>query len=248
MNDVLPPAPIRSDDLSRLGTVLTVWAHPDDEAYLAGGLLAGLTDAGMRAVCVTATRGESADPAASAGERAALAAVRTRELAEALAVLGVTEHHWLGLPDGGCADVDSEVPLACLLHLLDETRPDTVLTFGPDGFTGHPDHRAVSRWVELALERSAASPALLHAVLPEEVVERDRALVEEFGVYELGRPRVCAPAELAVRLPLNGDLLDRKVEALLRQESQTSGLVAAIGLDRFREWVALEAFAPPAGT
>jgi hypothetical protein len=59
---------------------------------------------------------------------------------------------------------------------------------------------------------------------------------------------VCAPAELAVRLPLNGDLLDRKVEALLRQESQTSGLVAAIGLDRFREWVALEAFAPPAGT
>ena len=37
-------------DLTELGTVLTVWAHPDDETYLAGGLLAALADAGHR-VC-----------------------------------------------------------------------------------------------------------------------------------------------------------------------------------------------------
>ena len=36
-----------------------VWAHPDDETYLAGGLSAALTDAGQRVVCVTATRGEA---------------------------------------------------------------------------------------------------------------------------------------------------------------------------------------------
>ena len=51
-------------DATALGTVLTVWAHPDDEAYLAGGLLAAVRDAGNRAVCVTATRGEAADPQA----------------------------------------------------------------------------------------------------------------------------------------------------------------------------------------
>lgn len=248
MSDVLTPVPIGPDDLSRLGTVLTVWAHPDDEAYLAGGLLAGLTDAGHRAVCVTATRGESADPDAGAGERAALAAVRTRELADALGALGVAEHHWLDLPDGGCADADPEVPVGCLVRLLDEVRPDTVLTFGPDGFTGHPDHRAVSGWVDLALSRSAAAPTLLHAVMPADEIDRDRALVEEFGVYELGSPRVCGTSELAVRLPLGGDLLDRKVDALLRQESQTGGLVAAVGLDRFRAWVAHEAYAPPLTT
>ena len=63
--------------LPALGTVLTVWAHPDDEAYLVGGLLALLTDAGQRAVCVTATRGEAADPDAGPAERTALAALRT---------------------------------------------------------------------------------------------------------------------------------------------------------------------------
>ena len=42
-----------------LGTVMTIWAHPDDETYLVGGLAAALTDAGHRVVCVTATRGEA---------------------------------------------------------------------------------------------------------------------------------------------------------------------------------------------
>ena len=52
-------------DSSRLGTVLAVWAHPDDESFVAGGLLAAASDAGSRIVCLTATRGErgTADPA-----------------------------------------------------------------------------------------------------------------------------------------------------------------------------------------
>jgi LmbE family N-acetylglucosaminyl deacetylase len=226
-----------------LGTVLTVWAHPDDEAYLAGALLAALRDAGHRVVCVTATRGEAADPAALPDERAALAAVRTHELEAALAVLGVTEHHWLDLPDGGCAEVDPQVPVARLAHLLDAVAPDTVVTFGPDGFTGHPDHRAVSAWVDAAVRRSATGPRVLHAVAPARPA--DEELDEEFRIYELGRPRECTEEEVAFRLALEGPALDRKVSALLAQESQTAGLVAAVGLDRFRSWVASESFAPP---
>jgi LmbE family N-acetylglucosaminyl deacetylase len=226
-----------------LGTVLTVWAHPDDEAYLAGGVLAALRDHGHRAVCVTATRGEAADPRATPRERALLAAERTRELELALGLLGVTEHHWLDLPDGGCADVDPQVPVRRLLALVEEVRPDTVLTFGPDGFTGHPDHRAVSSWVDQAVRRSATRPDVLHAVAPREAV--DPGLDEEFGVFELGRPRECADDEVAFRMALDGPALDRKVAALLAQPSQTSGLVAAVGLDRFRAWVGSESFAPP---
>ena len=72
---------------------------------------------------------------------------------------------------------------------------------------------------------------MLHAVAREEVV--DRALDEDFGVFELGRPRVCADDELAILLPLDGVLLDRKVEALLQQVSQTGGLVERSGGNGF---------------
>ena len=232
--------------MDRLGTVLMIWAHPDDETYLAGGLSAALTDAGHRVVCVTASRGEAGVSSAAALRRDRLAAIRTTELEEALRILGVEEHHWLDYPDGGCADVDAEEAAARIAVVLHEVRPHTVVTFGPDGFTGHPDHRAVSRWTDLALARAATRPTLLHAVAREGVV--DRELTEDFGVYELGRPRVCADDELDLLLELGGDLLDRKVDALLRQVSQTGGLVEAVGLERFRAWVASESFAVPQTT
>jgi hypothetical protein len=67
-------------------------------------------------------------------------------------------------------------------------------------------------------------------------------------VFDQGRPRVCAEDELALQLRLAGAALERKVEALLRQGSQTGGLVAAVGLERFSAWVATESFARPPGT
>ena len=81
-------APTRARiDIGSLGTILGVWAHPDVEAYLAGGLMAMATDHGSRVVCVTATRGEfgTADPRRRPDR---LAAQRTAELARCLAVLG----------------------------------------------------------------------------------------------------------------------------------------------------------------
>ncbi len=86
------------------------------------------------------------------------------------------------------------------------------------------------------------SPRILHAVRQEFAV--DPELDEEYGVFDLGRPRVCAEADLAFQLPLSGAALDRKVGALLRQVSQTGGLVGAVGRDRFTAWVATESFAP----
>jgi LmbE family N-acetylglucosaminyl deacetylase len=214
-----------------LGTVIMIWAHPDDETYLAGGISALLTDAGHRVVCITATRGE----AGGDGQ------VRTVELDAALEVLGVSEHHWLDYPDGGCAGVDATEAAARIRAVVDEVQPDTVLTFGPDGITGHPDHQTVSTWTDRALDGYDAR--LLHAVSRDKVV--DQALDEDFGVYELGRPRVCADDEIDLLLELDDNTLDRKVKALLLQESQTGGLVDAVGPERFRAWVAYEAFARP---
>jgi len=93
-------------DIRELGTILSIWAHPDDEAYLCGGIMAKAAAAGSRVVCVTASRGELGvtDPTRWPPEQ--LAAIREAELAACLSILGVREHRWLGDPDGGCSDVD----------------------------------------------------------------------------------------------------------------------------------------------
>ena len=95
-------------DVRALGTIMSIWAHPDDEAYLCGGLMAAATDAGSRVVCVTATRGELGvtDPVRWPPDR--LAGIREIEMAECMRILGVSEHHWLGYPDGGCESVDPD--------------------------------------------------------------------------------------------------------------------------------------------
>ena len=154
----------------------------------------------------------------------------------------VAEHEWLHSTDGACAEADAEPAVARLVAVLDDVRPDTVVTFGPDGFTGHPDHRTTSRWVDAALARSTVSPRLLHAVAT--VEDRvDPQLDADFGVFELGQPRVCTQDEVALRLPLDHLMLRRKVLALQAQESQTSALIDAVGLDRYSAWVAVEVFA-----
>ena len=65
-------------------------------------------------------------------------------------MLGVRHHHCLGYPDGGLVDVDPGSAVARLTALIDQVQPDTIVTFGPDGFTGHPDHRAVGHWATQA--------------------------------------------------------------------------------------------------
>ena len=84
--------------------------------------MAAARDHGQRVVCASATAGEHGtdDPAAWPPER--LGAVRRWEAAAAMAVLGVDEHHILGLPDGALAD-DDERRLAWVGRLIDEIRP-----------------------------------------------------------------------------------------------------------------------------
>ena len=102
----------RVDDVRTLGTIVGVWAHPDDEAYLSAGLMAAAVDAGNRVVCVTATRGERGTSDARTWPPARLARVREAELEASLAAVGVREHHWLDYPDGACATVPAPTAIA----------------------------------------------------------------------------------------------------------------------------------------
>jgi LmbE family N-acetylglucosaminyl deacetylase len=226
-----------------LGTVVGVWAHPDDEAYLAGGLMAAARAAGLRVVCVTATDGERGTPDPQRWPPDRLAALRAAELARSLAILGVREHHGLGLPDGGCADLDSARPVGRIAEIIDEVAPDTVLTFGPDGITGHSDHRTVSAWTGAAFSCAARPGArLLHAAVPAGHVRRWRWLHERFSVYEEGYPVVAPEERIALGLRLDDALAARKVAALRAQASQTDGLVAALGVATYTDWVRGEFF------
>ncbi|TQM38115.1 PIG-L deacetylase family protein [Pseudonocardia cypriaca] len=230
--------------ITELGTILGVWAHPDDEAYLSGGLMALAGDAGSRVVCVTATRGELGTPDPDVWPPQRLAAERTVELARCLEILGVTEHHWLGYRDGECPQVDPSEAVARLCELIEDVRPDTVLTFGPDGITGHPDHQTISAWTTKAFDRAAPPDArLLYAALSEPRMRRWKRLGDELGIYLPGYPVVTPADRLPVDLELDPHTAERKVRALAAQTTQTAGLIAMLGVDRYTAWVGAESFA-----
>lgn len=226
--------------LADLGTIMSVWAHPDDEAYLCGGLMAAAVDAGCRVVCVTATRGELGvtDPVRWPPER--LSEIREAELAACLAVLGVTEHHWLGFPDGGCAEIGVVAGAAAVADLAEVVRPDTVLTFAPDGQTGHPDHIAVHRWTAEAVRRTGRGTLHVVANTPE-YLEAHLADLVRLGAI-VGDPPTPWTGPLSVELDLTGDLLERKMAALAAQTSQTEGLRALVGDEWYRSAFRVERF------
>jgi LmbE family N-acetylglucosaminyl deacetylase len=227
---------------SELGTILSIWAHPDDETYLVGGIMAAARDHGQRVVCVTATSGEHGtdDPATWSPTR--LGRVRRWEAAAAMSILGVTEHHVLGYRDGGL-DANDPHAIAEISRLIDDVQPDTILTFGADGMTFHPDHIAVHHWVTAAWQDRHCTTRLLYATPSVEFLVRHRDQFEEWNMYMSDeRPTGVPAAELDVHVRLYGAALDRKIAALRAMATQTSGLIAMLGPDAYAEQVCEEWF------
>jgi LmbE family N-acetylglucosaminyl deacetylase len=223
------------DRVEELGTILSIWAHPDDETYLAGGIMAAAVARGQHVICVCATAGEHGtdDPTRWPPQR--LGRIRRFEAAAAMAVLGVTEHQFLDLPDGGLAALDPGPPVERLASLLAEVRPDTILTFGPDGATFHPDHQAVSGWAGLAWQSAGRPGRLLHAAITDEFLAEFGKDYDEWGVYMTDERPVGVPmSELAVRVQLDEQLLDQKIAALSAMHTQIAPSLALLGADRFR--------------
>ena len=229
-----------------LGSILGVWAHPDDEAFLSGGIMAAARDAGQAVAVVTATLGEHGTPDPVAFPPHELTEVRRHELDRSLATLGVHTHRMLGYRDGGCAAVAPEHGASRIMQAIDEFEPDTVLTFGPDGYTGHPDHRAVSGWVTEAVLATNSHARVLHATAEHDFLSRFHDIHERFNVFFAGKPSVNRITDMAIHAEWGGSVLDRKVLALAAQRSQTGSLIAELGRARFREWVATESFVVPA--
>ena len=139
--------------------LLCVLAHPDDEALALGGMLARYAAEGVETYLVTATRGErgwQGDPSEDPGP-AALGRLREAELRAAAAVLGLHEVSILGYGDGALAAADGSETVAVVAGHIRRIQPQVVVTFGPDGATGHPDHIAISQ-ITTAAVLAAAEP------------------------------------------------------------------------------------------
>ena len=151
--------------------IMAVFAHPDDERVI-GPLLSRLAREGRETHLVIATDGaKGVRDFAKIPAGAPLAAARAKEAACAANRLGVKQLHLLGLADGGLASFDELGKLhAALVPIIDAVKPAAIITFGPEGGTGHPDHRLVGDVVTQIIQSDAryAQLDLLYASLPTE--------------------------------------------------------------------------------
>ena len=231
-------------DAAELGIVLGVWAHPDDDIYLSAGLMAAAVDAGQRVVDVTATRGEGGSMDEEKWPPATMGDVRTHELLRSLDVLGVKEHHFLQGP----VDIDMDTGLDPagadqVRKIMEDVGPDTVLTFGPEGMTGHVAHQDVSRWAGEAFNEVAKPGArLYHAVFPTSLGEEWLEKLAPFDIFRPGTPNVVADDAIDLYFELPSELLDRKIASIKEHASQIEALYAVFGDEGFRRFMATEGF------
>jgi len=144
--------------------LMAVLAHPDDESLGVGGVLAKYASEGVDVFLLTATRGEGGryrghrpDSHEHPGP-SALAAIREAELRAAASVLGVRDVALLDYCDQHLDRANSGEAVAAIARHLRRVQPDVVVTFGPDGAYGHPDHIAISQFTTAAVV-AAADPA-----------------------------------------------------------------------------------------
>lgn len=150
--------------------ILAVFAHPDDETVVAPAL-ANAARRGAHVRIVYATAGDASAPETDLAPGPAIATRRSEEARCASRALGATEPILFDFGDGRLGEI-TRPPAATLERLrsrieivMAEERPDIVITWGPDGGYGHPDHRLVGAVVSDSLARRTGRPLLLHAAI-----------------------------------------------------------------------------------
>ncbi len=160
--------------------VLAVVAHPDDESFGLGAVLAAFVSTGARVDVLCLTHGEASTLHGVSGD---LAQIRRRELEEAGSALGITEIELLEYPDGGLVGIDLEELTARVVDCARARRSQGILVFDTTGITGHADH------MRATAAAMAAAPVLgldvLAWTLPQDVAATLRA---EFGADFRGLP------------------------------------------------------------
>lgn len=207
-------------------TLLCVHPHPDDEAIACGGVLARYGQEGIATHVVTCTGGEAGENLAGIdlGE-ADLPTQRRQEMADAVAVLGLTGHTWLGFRDSGMADTDDNqhpdafaatdlyTAAAHLARLVRDLRPHVVVSDDAHGSYGHPDHIQAHRVTERAIAMAAdpwwdtgqepwqVRKRYVHTLSRERVFAMHETLLEQGLASPFGDDPISSPADLPFGSP-----------------------------------------------
>lgn len=184
--------------------LMAVHAHPDDEVFSTGGILAKYAAEGHRVVVVYCTNGEAGeilDERLDADDaRARLGAIRRDEAREACALLGVTDVYFLDYRDSGMADTEEnkhpeafmnaslEEATERLLAIVRETEPHVLVTYDESGGYGHPDHIMTHRVTTEAFARSQAEGGAQKLYYAARSREGFRAYVEGLRAVNLQIP------------------------------------------------------------
>jgi N-acetyl-1-D-myo-inositol-2-amino-2-deoxy-alpha-D-glucopyranoside deacetylase len=226
--------------------LLLVHAHPDDESIATGATMAHYVAAGAHVTLVICTLGEEGEihvPALAQLEAAQadqLGGYRIGELRAACAALGVTDYRYLGgagrYRDSGMmgtpandhprcfwrADVDEAA--AHLLAVIDEVRPQVVVTYDDNGFYGHPDHiqahRVAMRAVEMAANAGYGPAKVYFTATPISVMEAGMAAFADSSDNPFGE--VTSAADLPFGTP------DDQIAACVDGQDQASRKVSAL--------------------
>jgi LmbE family N-acetylglucosaminyl deacetylase len=231
------------EDISKLGTILCVFAHPDDETFNMGGVLAQAAINGQRVVVVTATRGEGGVQDEARWPSSELGKIREIELKAALAELGVSEHQFLGFKDGACKDANVEAAALQIAEIIKQCQPDSIFSFGLDGLTGHPDHISVSAWTQRAWQLAGSSAKFYNVVLTPEQYAGFRAADQKFNFFfNTIQPPLCEENHSAICLHLSDDLFKHKMLALRLMPSQYDKVLSHFTDEDLRGGFGIETF------
>lgn len=181
--------------------VLVVHAHPDDEVFATAAATVAAATAGATVHLRIFTGGEGRDSELSPAGLTAARQRKERRLARSTALLRfdtwdylMEPGHWTDTPHApertiACADTSTLAPP--VVDAIDALRPDVLLTVGPDGLTGHPDHIACHNAVAHALAATTHRPRVaLGAVLDQQTVRTAGETARRVTGRQIGSGRV----------------------------------------------------------
>jgi LmbE family N-acetylglucosaminyl deacetylase len=216
------------------GTLLAVYAHPDDDTFAVSGSIAlHSEDPDLRFVLVLATSGDAGEIAdSSLATRETLAGVREDEDRASWRTLGREPDRleFLRFGDGTLAAMDLRILIEAIGAIMTEEVPDLVVTFGPEGVTAHPDHITVGRatmeaFHEVRLGFPGRFNRLLQTCLPESVLaalneELVAAGREPIDPTQPFQPRGVPDEMVAVRVDTSA-VWRRRMDALHEHRTQS---------------------------